>query len=163
MPKDRSSLSIWFNSNYSMKIRQYLLFKIKNLPLRNCIEREKPFILFWKRLRLDWGQRFEVCFLGHGDSEFFVCPTLVTRRKDIFLYFFTELKTYHLFYSIWKLFIFYITWISGGCMLKIFGGRFMSTSSTARKTIKTSFDETLKVERCLKWLVPSRLYFVKES
>ena len=106
MPKDRSSLSIGFNSNYSMKIRQYLLFKIKNLPLRNCIEREKPFILFWKRLRLDWGQRFEVCFLGHGDSEFFVCPTLVTRRKDIFLYFFTELKPYHLSYSISKLFKF---------------------------------------------------------
>ena len=40
MPKDRSSLSIGFNSNYSMKIRQYLLFKIKNLPLRNCIEKE---------------------------------------------------------------------------------------------------------------------------
>ena len=33
-------------------------------------------------------------FLSHGDSELFVCPTLVTRRKDIFLYFFTELKTY---------------------------------------------------------------------
>ena len=137
MPKDRSSLCIGFNSNYSMKIRQYLLFKIKNLPLRNCIEREKPFILFWKRLRLDWGQRFEVRFLSHGDSEFFVCPTLVTRRKDIFLYFFTELKTYHLSYSISKLFKFYITWIFGGCMLKIFGGRFVSTSSTARKTIKT--------------------------
>ena len=25
---------------------------------------------------------------------FFICPTLVTRRKNIFLYFFTELKTY---------------------------------------------------------------------
>ena len=109
MPKDRSSLCIGFNSNYSMKIRQCLLFKIKNLPLRNCIEREKPFILFWKRLRFDWGQRFEVCFLSHGDSEFFVCPTLVKRRKDIFLYFFTELKPYHLSHSISKLFIFYIT------------------------------------------------------
>ena len=33
-----------------------------------------------------------------GDSEFFLCPTLVTRRKNIFLDFFTELKTYHLLY-----------------------------------------------------------------
>ena len=34
MPKDRSSLCIGFNSNYSMKIRQYVLFKIKNSPSR---------------------------------------------------------------------------------------------------------------------------------
>ena len=31
-------------------------------------------------------------------SEFFLCPTLVTRRKNNFLFFFTELKTYHLSY-----------------------------------------------------------------
>ena len=135
MPKNRSSLCIGFNSNHSMKIRQYVLFKIKNSPSRKLHwERNHS---FWKRLRVDWGQGFEVRFLSHGDLEFFVCPTLVTRRKDIFLYFFTELKTYHLSYYISKLFIFYITWISGGCMLKIFGGHFVSTSSTARKTIKT--------------------------
>ena len=29
---------------------------------------------------------------------FFRCPTLVTRRKNIFLHFFTELKTYYLSY-----------------------------------------------------------------
>ena len=33
------------------------------------------------------------------DSVFFFCPTLVTARKNIFLYFFTKLKTYHLSYS----------------------------------------------------------------
>ena len=38
----------------------------------------------------------------HGDSEFFLHLTLVTRRKSIFLYFFTELKTYHLCSSIYK-------------------------------------------------------------
>ena len=42
------------------------------------------------------GLRFD----SSWDSEFFHCPTLVTRRKDIFLYFSTELKTYHLSYSI---------------------------------------------------------------
>ena len=29
-------------------------------------------------------------------QNFFLCPMLVTRRKNIFLYFFTELKTYYL-------------------------------------------------------------------
>ena len=36
--------------------------------------------------------------IPHGDWAFFLCPTLVTRRKKIFLYFFTELKTYHVSY-----------------------------------------------------------------
>ena len=36
--------------------------------------------------------------IPHGDSELFLCPTLVTRRKNILLYFFTELKTYRLFF-----------------------------------------------------------------
>ena len=31
--------------------------------------------------------------LRSEDSDFFLCPTLVTRRKIYFLYFFTELKT----------------------------------------------------------------------
>ena len=141
MPKDRSSLCIEFNSNYSMKIRQYVLLKI---AYSETASRKKPFILFWKRLRFDWGQRFEIRFLSHGDSEFFVCPTLVTRRKDIFLSFFTELKTYHLSHSISKLFIFYITWISRGCMLKILEGHFVSTSSTAGKTIETILMKLLR-------------------
>ena len=36
--------------------------------------------------------------ISHGDSEICLCPTLVTRRRNIFLYFFTELKTHHLSY-----------------------------------------------------------------
>ena len=127
MLKDRSSLCIGFNSNYSMKIRQYVLFKIMGKETIHSILKTS-----------------EVRFLSHGDSEFVVCPTLVTRRKDIFLYFFTELKTYHLSYSISKLFIFYITWIFGGCMLKIFGGHFVSTSLTAGKTIETILMKLLR-------------------
>ena len=43
-------------------------------------------------------QRSEVRFLM-ATQNFFLCPTLVTRRtKNIFLCFFTELKTYHLSY-----------------------------------------------------------------
>ena len=40
LPKDRSSLCIGFNSNYSMKIGQYVVFKIKKLPTRK-LHRER--------------------------------------------------------------------------------------------------------------------------
>ena len=40
--------------------------------------------------------------IPHGNSEFFPCPTLVTRCKNIFFYFFTKLNTYHLSYYIHK-------------------------------------------------------------
>ena len=58
-------------------------------------ERKMFFVLLraWdkgKRNPKVWG------LISHGDSELFLCPTLVTRRKKILLYFFTELKTYHL-------------------------------------------------------------------
>ena len=43
------------------------------------------------RFAFSWGLRI-----------IFFCPMLVTRRKVIFLYFFTELKTYHPSYSICK-------------------------------------------------------------
>ena len=136
MPKDRSSLCIGFNSNYSMKIRQYVLFKIKNSPTRKLHwERNHSFYSenVWGSIEVR-GLRFASWVM---EAQNFFCPTLVKRRKDFFLYFFTELKTYHLSYYISKLFKFYITWIFWGCMLKIFGGRFVSTSSTARKTVKT--------------------------
>ena len=42
----------------------------------------------------------------------FLCPTLVTRQKNIFLYFLTKLKTYHLSYFIKELFCF---WLTGHC------------------------------------------------
>ena len=108
MPKDRSSLCIGFNSNYSMKIRQYVLFKIKNSPTRKLHwERNHSFYSenVWGSIEVR-GLRFASWVM---EAQNFFCPTLVKRRKDIFLYFFTELKTYHLFYSISKLFIFYIT------------------------------------------------------
>ena len=39
------------------------------------------------------------------DSEFFLCPSLVARRKKIFLYFFTELKAY-IFLILFNYFLF---------------------------------------------------------
>ena len=56
-----------------------------------------PYEFFYKvHLTSVWGS------IPHGNSEFFPCPTLVTRCKNIFLYFFTELNTYHLSYYIHK-------------------------------------------------------------
>ena len=52
---------------------------------------------------VDWserGIRRKVQFLMRTPLSF-LCPTFVTRRKNIFLYFPTELKTYHLPYSIY--------------------------------------------------------------
>ena len=37
-----------------------------------------------------------------GDSEFFLFPVLATTKKNFFLYSFTEVKSYHLSYSIYQ-------------------------------------------------------------
>ena len=44
--------------------------------------------------------------IPHGDLEVFLFPTLVTRQKSILLYFFTELKPYHLSYFIYTIFMY---------------------------------------------------------
>ena len=59
----------------------------------SCHERETK-KKFWFPMR----NRTSDLRIPHGDWAFFLCPTLVTRRKKIFLYFFTELKTYHVSY-----------------------------------------------------------------
>ena len=59
----------------------------------SCRERETK-KKFWFPMR----NRTSDLRIPHGDWAFFLCPTLVTRRKKIFLYFFTELKTYHVSY-----------------------------------------------------------------
>ena len=40
--------------------------------------------------------------IPHGDSEFFLLSHARDKTENIFLYFFAELKTYHLSYSIYK-------------------------------------------------------------
>ena len=60
-------------------------------------QRKSPYEFFYKvHMTSVWGS------IPHGDSEFFPCPTLVTRCKNIFLYFFTKLNTYHFSYFIYK-------------------------------------------------------------
>ena len=47
--------------------------------------------------------RLVVSVSPYGDSEIFSLFHACHKTKNIFLYFFTELKTYHLPYSIYKL------------------------------------------------------------
>ena len=120
--------------------------KLKTCLLGNCIEKETIHSILktsevrlrsevWDSLPQSWGLR--ICCLSYAREK----------TKIHFLYFFTELKTYHLTYSISKLFIFYIAWISGRCMLKILGGHFVSTSLTARKTIQTILMKLLRYRK----------------
>ena len=51
-------------------------------------------VMFVDRNKRD-GKAEGLRFDSSWDSDFFLCTTLVTRRKNIFLYFFTELKIYH--------------------------------------------------------------------
>ena len=135
MPKDRSSLCIGFNSNHSMKIRQYVLFKIKTSPTRKLHwERNHSFYSenVWGSIEVR-GLRFASSVMGTQNFSF-VLRSWQEEKTSFSISLLSSKLT--ISYSIWKLFIFYITWIFGGCMLKIFGGRFVSTSSTARKTIK---------------------------
>ena len=53
--------------------------------------------------RLRWAQNPKVWgSIPHGDSEIILFPSLVTRRKTSFSFFFFELKTYQISYSIYK-------------------------------------------------------------
>ena len=53
--------------------------------------------------RLRWAQNPKVWgSIPHGDSEVILFPSLVTRRKTSFSFFFIELKTYQISYSIYK-------------------------------------------------------------
>ena len=156
MLKDRSSLCIGFNSNYSMKIRQYVLFKIKNSPSRK-LHWERNHSFYSENV---WGS-IEVRSLRFAFSVMGT-PSLVTRRKDIFLYFFTELKTYHL------LFYFKTVYILHNMNLRRMHAQDLRRSFRvdvfdSKEDYQDNFDETLKVAKCFKWLFPSRLYFVKES
>ena len=135
MLKDRSSLCIGFNSKYSMKIRQYVLFKIKNLPTRKLHgERNHSFYSenVWGSLPQSWGLR--IFSLSYAREK-------TKRHLSLFLYRAQNLPSL-LFY--FKTVYILHNRIFGGCMLKIFGGHFVSTSSTARKTINTILMKLLR-------------------
>ena len=154
MPKDRSSLCIGFNSNHSMKIRQYVLFKIKNLPTRKLHEeRNHSFYSenVWGSLPQSWGLR--ICCLSYARDK-------TKRHLSLFLYWAQNLPSL-LFYlkTVYILHNRDLRWMHAQDPR----GSFRVDVFDRKEDYQDSFDETLKVEKCLKWLVPSRLYFVKES
>ena len=99
MPKDRSSLCIGFNSNYSMKIRQYVLFKIKNLPTRKLHgERNHSFYSenVWGSLPQSWGLR--ICCLSYARDK-------TKRHLSLFLYWAQNLPSLLFYFHKWNLFL----------------------------------------------------------
>ena len=143
MPKDGSSLCVGFNSNYSMKIRQYVLFKIKNSPSRK-LHWEKNHSFYsenvWGSIEVR-GLRFASSVMGTQNFSFVLRWWQDEKTSFSISLLSSKLTISH---SIWKLFIFYITWIFGGCILKILWGHFVSTSSTARKTLETILMKLLR-------------------
>ena len=126
-----------------MKIRQCVLFKIKNLPTRK-LHRERNHSFYsenvWGSIEVR-GLRFASSVMG-TQNFLFVLRSWQDEKTSFSISLLSSKLT--ISYSISKLFIFYITWISGGCMLKILGGHFVSTSSTARKTIETILMKLLR-------------------
>ena len=146
MPKDRSSLCIGFNSNYSMKIRQYVLFKIKNLPTRKLHgERSHSFYSenVWGSLPQSWGLR--ICCLSYARDK-------TKRHLSLFLYRAQNLPS--------LLFYFKTVYILHNMDLRRMyaqdpWGSFRVDVFDSKEDYRDNFDETLKVEKWFKWLVPS--------
>ena len=146
MLKDRSSLCIGFNSNYSMKIRQYVLFKIKNLPTRKLHgERSHSFYSenVWRSLPQSWGLR--ICCLSYARDK-------TKRHLSLFLYRAQNLPS--------LLFYFKTVYILHNMDLRRMyaqdpWGSFRVDVFDSKEDYRDNFDETLKVEKWFKWLVPS--------
>ena len=117
--------------------------KLKTRLLGNCIEKETIHSILktsearlrsevWDSLPPSWGpQNLLFVLRSWQDEKTSFSISLLSSNLNVSYY-------------ISKLFIFCITWISGGCMLKILWGHFVSTSSTARKTIETILMKLLR-------------------
>ena len=146
MLKDRSSLCIGFNSNYSMKIRQYVLFKIKNLPTRKLHgERSHSFYSenVWGSLPQSWGLR--ICCLSYARDK-------TKRQLSLFLFRAQNLPS--------LLFYFKTVYILHNMDLRRMyaqdpWGSFRVDVFDSKEDYRDNFDETLKVEKWFKWLVTS--------
>ena len=126
-----------------MEIMQCVLFKTKNLPTRK-LHRERNHSFYsenvWGSIEVR-GLRFASSVMG-TQNFFFVLRSWQDEKTSFSISLLSS--NLNVSYYISKLFIFCITWISGGCMLKILGGHFVSTSSTARKTIETILMKLLR-------------------
>ena len=144
MPKDRSSLCIGFNSNYSMKIRQYVLFKIKTLLTRK-LHRERNHSFYsenvWGSIEVR-GLRFASSVMG-TQNLLFVLRSWQDEKTSFSISLLSSKVTISLI-LFQNCLNFYLTWIFGEFMLKIPWGHFVSTSSIARKTIKAILIKLLR-------------------
>ena len=146
MLKDRSSLCIGFNSNYSMKIRQYVLFKIKNLPTRKLHgERSHSFYSenVWGSLPQSWGLR--ICCLSYARDK-------TKRHLSLFLYRAQNLPSLSFYFK-----TVYI--LHNMDLRRMYDqdplGSFRVDVFDSKEDYRDNFNETLKVEKWFKWLVPS--------
>ena len=136
--------------------------KLKPRLLGNCIERETIRSILktsevrlrsevWGSLPQSWGLRIFCLSYARDKTK---------RHLSLFLYWAQNLPS-HLFYFKTVYILYNMN------LLRMHAqdprGSFRVDVFDRKEDYQDSFDETLKVEKCLKWLVPSRLYFVKES
>ena len=136
--------------------------KLKPRLLGNCIERETIHSILktsevqlrsevWDSLPQSWGLR--ICCLSYARDK-------TKRHLSLFLYWAQNLPS-HLFY-------FKTVYILHNMNLRRkhaqdLRGSFRVDVFDSREDYRDNFDETFKVEKWFKWLVPSKLYFLKES
>ena len=162
MLKNRSSLCIGFSSNYGMKIRQYVLFKIKNSPSRK-LHWERNHSFYSENV---WGSievrslRFASSVMGTQTFFLSFARDKTKRHLSLFLYWAQNLTSLLLYFK--------TVYILHNMDLRRvhaqdLRGSFRVDVFDSKEDYQDNLDETLKVEKCFKWLVPSRLYFAKES
>ena len=136
--------------------------KLKTCLLGNCIERETIDSILktsevrlrsevWGSLPQSWG--LGIFCLSHARDK-------TKRHLSLFLYWAQNLPS-HLFY-------FKTVYILHNRDLRRMHaqdlrGSFRVDVFDSKEDYRDNFDETFKVEKWFKWLVPSRLYYLKES
>ena len=149
MPKDGSSLCVGFNSNYSMKIRQYVLFKIKTLPTRK-LHRERNHSFYsenvWGSIEVR-GLRFASSVLGFRIFCLSYAREKTKRHLSLFLYWAQNLPS-HLFY-------FKTVYILHNMDLRRMHaqdplGSFRVDVFDSKEDYRDNFDETCKVQKWFK-------------
>ena len=136
--------------------------KLKTCLLGNCIEKETIHSILktsevrlrsevWGSLPQSWGLR--IFSLSYARDK-------TKRHLSLFLYWAQNLPS-HLFY-------FKTVYILHNMDLRRMYaqdplGSFRVDVFDSKEDYRDNFDETFKVQKWFKWLVPSRLYFLKES
>ena len=136
--------------------------KLKTRPLGNFIERETIHSILktsearlrsevWGSLPQSWGLRIFCLSYARDKTK---------RHLSLFLYWAQNLPS-HLFYfkTVYILYNMNLLRMHAQDLRR----SFRVDVSDSKEDYQDSFDETFKVEKWFKWLVPSRLYYVEES